>query len=77
MSTTPNGSSSSNGNMKEDTLVWNIEGKVINPIELSESISWTLLYVVEVSYQDIQMASVDLDQNIPLMEEYDLVTLPL
>ena len=29
---------------------------------------------VEVSYQYIQMASIDLDQNIPLMEEYDLVT---
>ena len=29
---------------------------------------------VEVSYQDIQMVSTYLDQNIPLMEEYDLLT---
>ena len=35
------------------------------------------LSVVEVSYQDIQMASADLDQNIPLMEEYDPVTWPI
>ena len=32
---------------------------------------------VEVSYQDIQMVSTYLDQNIPLMEEYDLVTWPI
>ena len=32
------------------------------------------LSTVEVSYQAIQMALADLDQNLPLMEEYDLVT---
>ena len=35
------------------------------------------LSAVEVSYQAIQMASVDLDQNIPLMEEYDPVIWPI
>ena len=32
------------------------------------------LSTVEVSYQAVQMASEDLDQNIPFMEEYDPVT---
>ena len=32
------------------------------------------LSAIEVSYQAIEMASTDLDQNIPLMEEYDPVT---
>ena len=32
------------------------------------------LSTVEVSYQDIEMVSTVLDQNIPLMEEYGLVT---
>ena len=35
------------------------------------------LFVVEVSYQVIKMALVDLDQNLPLMEEYDPVTWPI
>ena len=35
------------------------------------------LSAIEVSYQDIEMDLVDLDQNIPLMEEYDPVTWPI
>ena len=35
------------------------------------------LSIVEVAYQAIQMASMDLNQNVPLMEEYDLVTWPI
>ena len=32
------------------------------------------LSAAEVSYQVVQMALTGMDQNIPLMEEYDLVT---
>ena len=35
------------------------------------------LFSLKVSYQDVQTASTDLDQNIPLMEEYDQVTWPI
>ena len=35
------------------------------------------LSAIEVSYQAIEMALADLDQNIPLMEEYDPVTWPI
>ena len=35
------------------------------------------LSAVEVSYQAIEMASTNLDQNIPLMEEYDPTTWPI
>ena len=35
------------------------------------------LSAIEVSYQAVQMASTDLDQNLPLMEEYDPVTCPI
>ena len=35
------------------------------------------LSIVEVSYQVIEVASLDSDQNIPLMEEYDLATWPI
>ena len=46
------------GSLKNDSLM----GKFIIPQPL---------YSLEVSYQAIQMDSVDLDQNILLMEEYD------
>ena len=36
-----------------------------------------LLSAIEVSYQDTEMASSYLDENIPLMEEYDPVTWPI
>ena len=35
------------------------------------------LSAVEFSYQAIEMASTNLDQNIPFMEEYDPVTWPI
>ena len=35
------------------------------------------LSVVEVSYQYVQMDSPDLDQNLPLVEEYDPVNCPI
>ena len=35
------------------------------------------LSAIEMSYQAIQMASTNLDQNLPLMEEYDPVALPI
>ena len=35
------------------------------------------LSIIEVSYQYFQMVSADLDQNLPLMEEYDPVTWPI
>ena len=35
------------------------------------------LSTIEVPYQAIQMDSTYMDQNIPLMKEYDLVTWPI
>ena len=52
------------GSFKNDSLM----GNFIIPQPLS---------TVQVSYQDVQMASTDLDQNIPLMEEYDPITWPI
>ena len=52
------------GLLKNDSLM----GNFVIPQTLS---------AIEVSYQAIEMDLTDLDQNLPLMEEYDLVTWPI
>ena len=52
------------GSFKNDFLMGNF--MILRPLS-----------IVEVSYQAVQMALTDLDQNIPLMEEYDPVTWPI
>ena len=42
-----------------------------------ESFDPTTLSAIKKSYQEIQTASAYFDQNLPLMEEYDLVTWPI
>ena len=52
------------GSLKNDSLM----GIFMIPPPLS---------IAQVSYQDVQIASVHLDQNILLLEEYDPVALPI
>ena len=49
------------GSFKNDFLMGNF--MILQPLS-----------TVEVSYQAVQMASTDLDQNLPLKEEYDPIT---
>ena len=52
------------GLLKNDSLMGNF--MILQPLS-----------TIEVSYQAIEMASTDLDKNIPLMEEYDPGTWPI
>ena len=53
------------------------KNKYKSKLNANPRIGDTPISIVEVSYQAIQMDSTDLDQNLPLMEEYDLVTLTI
>ena len=61
--------------MIEDIQVQSSEGKEIHSEKLGETRSSTPLSTIEMSYQAIQNALADLDQNPSPLEEYDLYTL--
>ena len=58
--------------MIEDIQVQTSEGKEIHLEKLGGILSSTPLFVVEFSFQAIQMTLVDLDQNPSPKEEYDM-----
>ena len=70
------GSTSSNGTTIANIQVQTSNGKEIHLETLGETRSITPLSAIEISYQAIQNASVDLDQNPSPLEEYDLYTSP-
>ena len=60
-----------------DIQVQTSEGKEIHLKKLDETRSSTTLYAIEMSYQEIQNVSADLDQNPSPSEEYVLYTSPI
>ena len=63
--------------MIEDIQVQTSEGKEVHLEKLGGILSSTPLFVVEFSFQAIQMTSVDLDQNPSPKEEYDPYISPI
>ena len=68
------GSTSSDGTVIDEIQVQTSEGKEIHQEKLYETVSSTPLSTIEMSYQENQMASADLDQNPSPREEYDPYT---
>ena len=71
------GSTSSHGTMVDEIQVQTSEGKEKYSKNIDETRSSTPSYAIEMSYHAIQNASVHLDQNPSLLEEYDPYTSPV
>ena len=71
------GYTSLDGTTVEEVQVQTSEWKEIHSKKIDEIVSSTPLSAVELSYQAIQMSSIDLDQNPSPKEEYDPYISPI